>query len=104
MVLAILGVVRNLNYLGEGLTDIDLGSGTNITLRELCAKIEHLTSKRGNIEWGALKYRPNEIFETVADIEPAERILDWKPSISLEEGLKRTISWYERGKIGQNIS
>jgi len=32
--------------------------------------------------------------ETWADIEKAEKILGWRPEISIDEGLKRTVQWY----------
>jgi dTDP-D-glucose 4,6-dehydratase len=32
----------------------------------------------------------------VADLHAAEQLLGWTPRVPLEEGLKRTIEWYER--------
>jgi len=29
------------------------------------------------------------------DISKAKKLLDWKPEVKLEEGLKRTIEWFE---------
>lgn len=39
----------------------------------------------------------NERHCVVSDFSKAKKILKWSPSISLEEGLKRTIDWYSRG-------
>lgn len=36
----------------------------------------------------------NEARYVVSDFTKAQKVLHWKPSISLEEGLKRTIEWY----------
>lgn len=44
-----------------------------------------------------IEYRPfhkADLKETWADITKAEKILGWKPKISFEEGIKRTIDWY----------
>jgi UDP-glucose 4-epimerase len=62
-----------------------------------------------------LNWRPNNIdFDTskpvgalsrALDNSRAEKLLNWKPEFSLEEGLRRTIAWYVsnhkiEGKIG----
>jgi UDP-N-acetylglucosamine 4-epimerase len=39
--------------------------------------------------------RPGDIKHSFADISAAERGLGYRPSIGFEEGLKRTISWYQ---------
>jgi dTDP-glucose 4,6-dehydratase len=38
--------------------------------------------------------RPGQVFRHTASIEKAQRLLDWRPRVSLEEGLERTIAWY----------
>ena len=36
--------------------------------------------------------------ETWADISKANKLLEWTPQVSLEEGLDRTIAWYKENK------
>ena len=36
--------------------------------------------------------------DTSANIEKAESLLGWKPQVSLEEGIDRTIEWYLANK------
>ena len=36
-----------------------------------------------------------DILETWADISKAKRLLGWEPKISFNEGLEKTIQWYE---------
>lgn len=40
--------------------------------------------------------RPGDVKHSLAHIGKAERILGYKPKISLEEGLKKTIEWYKK--------
>jgi UDP-glucose 4-epimerase len=38
--------------------------------------------------------RPGELRKSILDWSKAERVLQWRPGISLNEGLKRTIDWF----------
>lgn len=40
--------------------------------------------------------RPGEVCKFQADISKAEKLLDYKPKVSIEEGLVRTIEWYKQ--------
>jgi len=76
---------------------INLGGGKNpISLKEIIKKIEKLLGKKANIQY----LRPNkaDMKETWADISKAEKLLNWKPEIDIEEGLKRTVKWYLENK------
>jgi nucleoside-diphosphate-sugar epimerase len=33
---------------------------------------------------------------TWADISKAKRLLDWEPTVSLQEGIARTVDWYRQ--------
>jgi nucleoside-diphosphate-sugar epimerase len=45
------------------------------------------------LEFGQLPGRPMERV-LVADVERTVRQMGWRPTVPLEEGLKRTIEWY----------
>lgn len=64
------------------------GSGTNTSINELYDLICKLMGKRIEPERLPQQFEPKS---TLADITKAERLLGWKPKISLEEGLRRTI-------------
>lgn len=48
------------------------------------------------------KYRNGDIRHCIADISKIEHILNWKPKISLEEGLKELIKWAQSQKTGRS--
>ena len=46
------------------------------------------------LDIGAKPMKKGEVHSMVADIEKAEKLLEWKPITPLREGLKRTIDWW----------
>jgi nucleoside-diphosphate-sugar epimerase len=73
---------------------LNLGSGTDVSMRDLACQILRLMGDPISPEFGALPERPTEIPRMYCDSSRARELLGWKPAISLEEGLARTIDWY----------
>lgn len=71
----------------------NLGGGKNpVSLNWVIEQIEERLGKPCHRD---LKpFHKADIVTTWADISKAERILGWKPQISVDEGLKRTLDWY----------
>lgn len=67
--------------------DFFLGTGKGTTIRELSKILELKYNKSCNINWGKLKYRPNDIMYAVAPIGNNLRYLNWRASISLGKKL-----------------
>lgn len=84
----------------EGKT-IDIGSGKTETVHRLVRRIARLMEHEEALSFGSKPDRPMEQVR-VADLQAAKRFLQWTPQVSLEEGLKRTIKWYER-KLGESV-
>jgi nucleoside-diphosphate-sugar epimerase len=78
----------------EGRT-IDLGSGTLVSIRTMVQTLVDLTGSKIDPHLGAVSDRPFEQART-ADMSHAYAALNWKPKISLREGLSRTVSWYSQ--------
>lgn len=74
---------------------INLGCGEEISIRVLVKKIIDMMGSPIEPKFGALPYRKLEIWRMVCDNSKAKRLLGWEPTNSLEEGLFRTIKWYE---------
>jgi len=75
---------------------VNIGSGRNISIEELVKIIINLMGKEIEIEIEDRRIRPekSEVMELLADTRLAQKLLDWKPRYTLEEGLRRTIEWY----------
>jgi len=77
----------------EGET-IDIGSGETARIRDVVGLIgEMFGSESPRPLFGAVPNRPLEQ-DVHVDTEIAARLLDWRASTTLEDGLRRTIDWY----------
>lgn len=74
---------------------INIASGQPISVRKIIEQVMEKVGK-GEPEFGALPYRIGENMSLFANIEKAERVLDWRPAVTLDQGLEKTIRWYER--------
>ncbi|MDD4877883.1 MAG: GDP-L-fucose synthase [Candidatus Nanoarchaeia archaeon] len=72
---------------------VNLGSGMEITIRELAETIARLCGFNGKIIWDTSK--PNGQPRRCLDISLAEKEFGFKAKVPFEEGLKRTIDWYK---------
>ncbi|CAI5709112.1 unnamed protein product [Hyaloperonospora brassicae] len=85
------GVVLSLDR-GHGCEVFNLGRGTPVLLTDFISIIEKLVGKEAKIE--ILPDQPGDVPRTSADISKAERLLGYKPTTSLEQGLAKTWEWY----------
>ena len=72
---------------------INLGNPGEFTIRELAAKVIALTGSRS-----PLVHRPlpeNDPTQRQPDITRAKAVLGWEPTIALEQGLKKTIAYFD---------
>lgn len=74
---------------------INIGSGFEISIGNLAAKICSLASRDVPIVSEEQRKRPSksEVNRLYADNRKAKELIGWEPQISLDDGLKRTISW-----------
>jgi nucleoside-diphosphate-sugar epimerase len=70
------------------------GRGTSI--KELAQSIFSLVDFKGEVFWDAIPPRPLDIHCLVGDNSKAREKLGWKPRISLEEGLAKTVAELKR--------
>ncbi len=81
-------VALNYKSLKLSTIDYDIGTGVSYSIRELVEKLETLTNKKANIEWGANSSRKLDTQEACADIKGSKEELDCKVNISLDDGLR----------------
>jgi GDP-L-fucose synthase len=72
---------------------INIGTGEDISIRDLAFMIKDLLGFRGEIT-----FNPNQPDGTMKKLLDVSRIhsLGWKHEVSLEEGLKKTIKWFQQ--------
>jgi len=78
----------------EGAAPVNLGVGHEITIRELVELIARLTEFDGEIRWDSTK--PDGQPRRALDTSRAREGFGFVAKTGFEEGLRRTINWYER--------
>jgi GDP-L-fucose synthase len=73
---------------------VNLGSGTEITIRDLVNLIQELTGFSGKVRWDTSK--PDGQPKRRLDVSRAKREFGFEARMSFREGLNKTIDWYER--------
>jgi GDP-L-fucose synthase len=89
------GIVRASEHY-DGPEPVNLGVGAEITIRELVTRIVKLTRFSGEIRWDATK--PDGQPRRALDTSRAEELFGFDARTSFEDGLRRTIEWYERDR------
>jgi UDP-glucuronate decarboxylase len=72
---------------------VNLGNPVEFTIRALAEKVIELTGSKSAIETRPLPV--DDPTQRCPDITLAKEHLDWQPSIALEDGLKKTITYFE---------
>lgn len=70
----------------------NLGTGTDVTIKELVGLIEKITGFSGKIVWDASK--PDGAPQKLLDMSMLHQ-LGWKHKVGLEEGIKLTYEWFK---------
>ena len=82
-----------LDKLGEPLNWINVGTGIDLSIKELAEMIANITSFKGDITWNEDK--PDGTFRKLLNVSKLKK-LGWKSKISLEEGLRATYKDYKK--------
>ncbi len=75
---------------------INVGTGIDLKIKELVKVLKELTDFKGEIIFDNTK--PDGTYRKILDISKIQS-LGWKQKISLTQGIKSTISWYEKHYI-----
>jgi len=103
--------VRDLNYVGDtvagflavGASDraigqtLNVGSGRPISIGDLARLVFEITGKSATLATDDARVRPDasEVMVLLADSSKAKALAGYEPSVSLEEGLRRTYAYVE---------
>ena len=74
---------------------INIGTGEDVTIKELAETVAKVVDFRRTIEWDTSK--PNGTPRKVLNVDKMKS-LDWEPKISLKDGIKSTYDWYRTRK------
>jgi GDP-L-fucose synthase len=77
----------------NGPDPVNLGSGYEISIKDLAEKVAQLTGFEGKLVWDTSK--PNGQPRRGMDVSRAEALFGFRANTPFEEGLRRTIAWYE---------
>jgi GDP-L-fucose synthase len=72
---------------------VNLGSGNEISIKELAQLVARLTGFEGELIWDTSK--PNGQPRRALDVTRAEKYFGFRAQMPFEEGLRRTIEWYK---------
>lgn len=74
---------------------VNLGSGREVSVRELAERIVALVGRPVELVFDATRLRPDksEVDRLVADNRRAQELAGWAPEVSLDAGLRATIDW-----------
>ncbi len=87
-------VAANVAALERGTGEIlNISSGVQTTDQEVFNLVRDLLGKSIHTQY--VPRRPGEIDRICLDISKAERLLDWKPEVSLTEGARRTVTYFK---------
>jgi UDP-glucose 4-epimerase len=78
----------------------NLGSGTEVKLKEVAEEIARLTGYQGDLGLGSRPYRAAEVMRHKESVAKALDKLGWQAQISLADGLARTYMWWQ-GENGE---
>ena len=81
----------------NGAEPVNLGSGHEISIKNLAELIQRLTGNQVQLVWNTSK--PNGQPRRGLDTTRAEEYFGFKAAVSFEEGLRRTIDWYREQRV-----
>lgn len=90
----IAGLIKLMAAPNEVTGPINLGNPREFTIRVLAEKTVEMTGSRSTITYCPLP--SDDPRQRQPNISQAKEVLDWEPTIELEQGLRRTIDYFER--------
>ncbi len=73
----------------------NLASGQTYTVRKILEQVRDLIDPLAPLGLGELHYPPDQPMRLAGNIDRLTTASGWRPKITLEEGLKRTVDWYK---------
>ncbi len=81
----------------DGSEPVNVGTGEEISIRDLAALVSDTTGFSGRIRWDTSK--PNGQPRRRLDTSRAERLFGFRAQVALREGIERTVAWYRSASL-----
>jgi GDP-L-fucose synthase len=81
----------------EGAEPVNVGTGEEISIRDLASLIAEHTGFTGEIRWDTSK--PNGQPRRRLDTSRAEQLFGFRAQVPLREGIERTVAWYRSARV-----
>jgi len=78
---------------------INLGSQNEVRIGDLVIKLSKIAKIKTKIKRDESRFRPYDVNRLFCNNEKAKKLLKWKPTISVDEGLKITYDWAKKNKV-----
>ena len=88
----VMGILSSVEK-NKGFNIINLGKGEPVKLNEFISIIEKTLGKKAKKNF--IGRQKGDVLETYANISIAKRLLDYNPEVSINEGIKKLVNWYE---------
>ncbi len=80
----------------DGDQPVNLGSGYEISIKDLSEIIVKMTGFQGKLAWQTDK--PNGQPRRGLDVTRAKELFNWRARVTFEEGMRRTIEWFKANR------
>lgn len=87
------------NY--DGPSQVNVGTGTDVSIKQLASLVAGAVGYQGDIEWDTSK--PDGTPRKLLDVSMLAEA-GWTASISLEEGIRSTVEWYRNNRSSIRVS
>ena len=78
---------------------INVGSGNEISIRDLALKISKIAKIKTKIRYDESRERPYDVNRLISNNKKAKTILDWTPKITMDQGLKKIFQWATANRV-----
>jgi len=79
---------------------LNIGTGQDVTIADLAAKVASATGFEGGIHWDTTK--PDGTARKVLDVSKIQA-MGWRPAITLDKGIAATVSWYKEASLKGDV-
>ncbi|MEE8480002.1 MAG: UDP-glucuronic acid decarboxylase family protein, partial [Desulfobacterales bacterium] len=88
------GIIRMMDASDDFIGPVNLGNPHEFTILDLAKKIIEMTNSKSNIVYNSLPQ--DDPLQRKPDINLAKEKLKWQPNVKLEEGLVKTVEYFEK--------